>query len=119
VEPGILFTMKTHALRLHTEPFNKIKGGVKTIESRLHDEKRQEFQVGDSLRFINREDGDEINTVITDLHHFPTFSDLFSNIPVEKFGSESSELLLIEITQFYSDEEQSQFGVVGIEFKIT
>lgn len=46
----------THQLRLHLEPFTLIKVGKKSIESRLHDEKRQTFKVGDILIFISRED---------------------------------------------------------------
>lgn len=108
--------MKTYSLRLHDKPFNKIKSGNKTIESRLNDEKRQQFQLGDRLGFTNRNDGDKINVVITHLHHFPTFTDLYSTIPTNKFGDEPQESLIQEISQFYSDGDQLCYGVVGIEF---
>ena len=48
----------THHLHLHPEPFSLIKSGRKIIESRLNDEKRQTFKIGDTLIFTNREDGD-------------------------------------------------------------
>lgn len=110
--------MKSYTLRVHAEPFKKILRGDKTIESRLNDEKRQEFQVGDELIFISREDSSEIHTTITCLHHFPDFASLFQKLPTDKFGEDSSESLLDEIKQFYSNSDQQQWGVVGIEFKI-
>ena len=45
-----------HEMRLHNSPFKLIKSGTKTIEMRLNDEKRQLIKVGDSIKFIYRED---------------------------------------------------------------
>jgi len=36
-----------HELRLHNEPFEKIKSGAKTIEMRLYDEKRKLIKEND------------------------------------------------------------------------
>jgi ASC-1-like (ASCH) protein len=110
--------MKSHTLKLHSIPFSKISSGKKTIESRLNDEKRRDFVVGDELIFISQEDGTETNATITHLHHFPDFASLFQSMPTQKFGADSSELLLEEIEQFYSKSDQAQWGVVGIEFEI-
>ena len=44
-----------HEMRLNDEPFQAIKDGTKTIEMRLYDEKRRMIQVGDVIRFTNRE----------------------------------------------------------------
>lgn len=109
--------MNAHTLRLHEGPFQKIKNGNKTIESRLNDTKRQQFKRGDSLHFVSRLSGGIINTTITQIHHFPTFVDLFFHLPLSKFGEESPESLLTEIEQFYSLDEQKVSGVVGIEFR--
>jgi len=110
--------MSNHTLHLNSSPFNKIRNGQKTIESRLNDEKRQRLTIGDRLTFLNREDATEIQAVITALHFFPTFADLFQNLPKEKFANESVEALLQEINQFYSSEDEQRWGIVGIEFKI-
>ena len=40
--------MNTHEMSLATEPFTN-KKGIKTIESRLNDEKRQLIKVGDII----------------------------------------------------------------------
>lgn len=111
--------MKSHTLHLHSGPFTKILVGKKIIESRLNDEKRRAYMVNDELIFVSREDGNRVPATITALHHFPTFAAMFSNMPAEKFGGNSPEALLQEITQFYSAEEQAHLGVVGIEFVVT
>ena len=49
--------MAEHIMKLHPRPFAKIKDGSKTIELRLYDEKRQRISVGDTLRFVNTENG--------------------------------------------------------------
>ena len=110
--------MKRHTLRLHPEPFKTILNGNKTIESQLNDEKRQEFQVGDELIFINRGDHSEIQTTITHLHNFPNFETLFKSLPIDKFGGNSLKSLQDKIKEFYSDEDEKLWSVVGIEFKI-
>lgn len=43
-----------HQMRLHPEPFEKIKNGTKIIEMRLNDEKRQKVQIGDKIEFENQ-----------------------------------------------------------------
>jgi ASC-1-like (ASCH) protein len=77
------------------------------------------FTVGDQLIFINRKDNTEIHATIITLHHFPTFKELFTNLPSEKFADGSPEALLQEIHQFYSTEDERRWGVVGIEFKLS
>lgn len=108
----------THHLHLHPEPFTLIKSGRKIIESRLNDEKRQTFKISDTLIFTNREDGSEIRTVIIALHHYSTFTELFSKHKPEKFGSDNSSELLKEMEIYYPKAEQDKYGVTGIEFKI-
>jgi ASC-1-like (ASCH) protein len=108
--------MKEHAIHLNSKPFNRINSGIKTIESRLNDVKRKSFQIGDNLTFINRKNGDRVTSTISALHHFPTFSQLFASLPSEKFGESDSAILMTEIEQFYSETEQKEFGVIGIEF---
>lgn len=110
--------MKSHSLRLHLAPFNKIKAGLKTIESRLNDDKRRDYKIGDTLLFTCRDTGEVLTATITNLHHFPTFSEMFNSVPSEKYGNEQPDSLLEEIEQFYSQNDQIQWGVVGIEFKI-
>ena len=53
-----------HEMRLHPEPFELIKGGTKTIEMRLYDEKRRQIREGDIITFTNRQTNEEIKTKV-------------------------------------------------------
>src|SRR5699024_7260842 len=82
---GVLFIfyamitdMNTHQLQLATAPFDAITSGVKTIESRVYDEKRQTIQLGDTIIFTNRENTDQtISVKVIGLLRYETFHDLF------------------------------------------
>lgn len=109
--------MNTHELNLASEPFEAIASGKKTIESRLFDKKRQAIQLGDTLVFKNRDDPSQtIDVQVVGLLRYRTFADMFAHGDPTKFGGESGEWLLQQISQFYSAEEQAKYGVVGIEF---
>ena len=88
--------MAVHYLHLHKEPFEYIRSGMKTIESRLLDEKRRTYNVGDDLVFINRADERElIETTITHLHKKRSFRDLFLSEDTKgKFSTDSLDRLL-------------------------
>lgn len=110
--------MAIHHLHLHPEPFRLVQSGKKTVESRLLDEKRQKYAVGDTLVFLNRENEEEtVKVRITKLHQSTTFNELFTqNDLVVSFSYSSPEDLLRNIKQYYSQEDQAKYGVVGIEF---
>lgn len=111
---------KSHQLHLDTDPFERIRSGVKTVECRLLDEKRKSYTVGDSLQFIHRGDGSEtIVATIIYLHKEKSFQDLFRNYALQtKVGNTDTQYLVDGMTKYYSKEEQIKFGVVGIEFVI-
>lgn len=111
--------MNVHQLQLATIPFNAIKSGIKTIESRLFDEKRQKIQLGDEVTFTNRENTDQTVTVrVVGLLRYQTFHDLFIHNNPAKFGGESVEWLEKQIGEFYSLSDQLENGVIGIEFEL-
>jgi ASC-1-like (ASCH) protein len=112
--------MPTHKLHLHPEPFVYIRSGSKTVESRLFDEKRRNYRIGDKLIFINRADESElIESTIVDLHKEQSFQDLFmSKKTLGKFSTTSIDKLLDGIELYYSKKDQEKYGVIGIEFKI-
>ena len=73
--------MNTHHLQLATIPFKAITSGVKTIESRLYDEKRQAIQLGDTIIFTNRENINQTVPVeVIGLLRYETFHDLLVTI---------------------------------------
>jgi len=111
--------MKTHTMRLTTEPFEKIKSGKKTIEVRIFDEKRKNLNAEDEIVFLKRpEETEELRTRIMGLLIYPTFKDLFADFPAESFGYSDKEELLSKVFENYTPEEEKEFGVVGIKIKV-
>ena len=108
-----------HQMKLATEPFNKIVSGKKVIESRLYDEKRQQINIGDIIEFS--ENGNPDNTakaLVKGLLHYVFFEELFADHDPSLFGEESREFLLDQIKQFYSDEDERKFGVLGVRLEL-
>ena len=106
-----------HEMRLNPAPFRMIQSGQKTIELRLHDEKRRRIRVGDTIVFTETETGERMRVIVTDLHVFPTFSELYRALPLQKCGYTETELETAspdDMLAYYSLEQQRQYGVVGI-----
>ena len=76
-----------HYMNLNPEPFEMIRSGEKTIELRLNDEKRKAISVGDTIVFTNTADtGKQIFAVVTALHQFRNFAELYDKLPLLKCG---------------------------------
>ena len=112
--------MKTHQMKLALGPFEQIASGEKIIESRLYDEKRQQVSVGDYIEFSCVDDmARKIQAEVRVLYQYRSFDALFSDFPPAYFGGASKEELLTTIKNFYSEEDQETYGVVGIRLFIT
>jgi len=108
-----------HTMKLSDRPFAAIASGNKTVESRLYDTKRQEISVGDEIIFAHSEKPElRVRARVVGLLRYETFEAMFThNIPA-KFGGKNVKELLLQISQFYSLDDQRQCGVVGIEFTL-
>ncbi len=116
-ELGILFYMQ-HQMKLSSVPYNKIASRAKLIESRLYDEKRQQIALGDEIEFSENENPtNKVTTRVRGLLRYGSFKDLFADHAPALFGEESREFLLNQIKQFYSDEEEQKYGVLGIRLE--
>lgn len=103
-------------MRLHPEPFEKIKNGTKIIEMRLFDEKRQKIQIGDKIEFENRANGDKVSAIVMALYRFSSFEELYRALNKRDLGYEDDEEAKPEdMSQYYSEDDIRQYGVVGIE----
>ena len=103
-------------MRLYPEPFEKIKNGTKIIEMRLFDEKRQKIQIGDKIEFENRANGDKVSAIVMALYRFSSFEELYRALNKRDLGYEDDEEAKPEdMSQYYSEDDIRQFGVVGIE----
>lgn len=109
----------THCMNLNSEPFEMIKSGVKTIELRLCDEKRQKIKIGDEIEFTDVKDSNKKLIVsVVALHKFDSFAELYKNLPLLKCGYTEQDISIAkpeDMEFYYSKDKQEQFGVLGIE----
>ena len=110
----------THYLHLNDGPFQLIKNGKKTIEMRLLDEKRKNYEVGDTLIFIHRNNENlQLKSKIVALHKFKNFTELYGHFDKVKLGYMPDEVANPkDMENYYSLDEQEHFGVVGIEINL-
>lgn len=107
-----------HEMKLHNQPFEKIKSGTKTIELRLNDEKRQLLKIKDIIEFTNRQTLEKILVEIEELHKYPSFEELYKHFDKISMGyNENEEANPKDMDEYYSKEEQDKYGVVGIQIK--
>jgi ASC-1-like (ASCH) protein len=110
----------THIMQLHDGPFEKISNGTKKIEIRINDEKRRAIKIGDHIVFTKRTNqGFKIETIMKNLIKAKTFEELFSTINLKMLDCPTMNS--IELTEsmheFYSESEEKQYGVIGIEIQ--
>lgn len=105
-----------HKMKLNESPFEMIKNGTKTIEFRLYDEKRQGVKIGDKIEFSKLPDLQEkILVDVLDIYRDETFENLFKRFYTDK---EEIKRKTESIHQYYSYEEEKEYGVVGIKISL-
>ena len=111
-----------HEMSLNPAPFEKIKNGKKSIEIRLYDEKRRGVKIGDIIIFSKLpEKTEKIKVEVIRLSISRSFRDLFSNFEKSKFGHEQNLSIEEQINrqrEYYTEEEERQYGVIGIHIKL-
>lgn len=112
-----------HEMNLWSQPFSMIQNGEKTIELRLHDEKRQRIRVGDTILFKNADCPEQtLSCRVLALHHFDSFEELYAHLPLLKCGYTASDIASArpeDMDAYYPKEKQAQYCVVGIEIALT
>lgn len=106
-----------HQLKLQKRFFNYIEKGTKRIELRLYDEKRRAINLGDEIEFLKLPDlNDKLRVKVCGLLRYNSFSDLFKDFDISILAdkSMSKEELLNVLQEFYTQEEQEKYGVLGI-----
>ena len=76
--------------------------------------------MGDQIEFTNLEDRTQkILTRVLALHCFDSFDEMFRVLPVGAMGYDEGQKPKAEdMERYYSKEEQSRYGVVGIEIAL-
>ncbi len=105
-----------HKMKLKEDPFYRMKNGLKEIEFRLFDEKRQQIKIGDKIEFSKLPELEEKLVVdVLDLYKANSFEELFLDI----YNDEGEARAKVErMRAFYSKDEEKQYGVLGIKVKI-
>ena len=106
-----------YQMKLKDNPFRRISEGRKTIEIRLYDEKRRLVQPDDYIEFTNMEDGKKIKTKVIKLHLFNSFKELFDKFDNSYLGHDE-KVDYKRMYDYYTEEEEKEYGVVGIEIKL-
>ena len=106
-------------MNLQPKYFDFIKGGTKRIELRLYDKKRQSIQLGDIIEFAKSEN-EKFKAEVTGLLRYNSFADLFEDFDISILADNSmtKQELLEVLGEFYSEEKQAEFGVIGIRIKL-
>lgn len=106
-------------MNLQPKYFDFIKDGTKRIELRLYDEKRRSIQLGDIIEFAKSDD-EKFKAKVVGLLRYSSFADLFEDFDISILADSSmtKQELLEVLGEFYSEEKQAEFGVIGIRIKI-
>ena len=109
-----------HSMTLWDEPFCLIESGIKTIELRLFDEKRQNIKVGDIIEFTNLKSQKTLRVLVRKLYRFKDFKELYNSLDLLKCGYTKSDIdsaRASDMDKYYSKQQQEQYGVLGIEIE--
>ena len=108
-----------HYMKLQPSPFKTMKIGMKDIEMRLNDDKRQAIKIDDIIEFTNTESGEILKVKVINKHYFNSFDDLYKSFDKSRLGYyENEEAYPSDMTKYYPADEIAQNGVVGIEISL-
>ena len=112
----------THYMNLQERPYHMIASSKKIFELRLLDEKRKMIGIGDTIIFKNAEDDNAtLMCVVRNLHVFASFEELYRALPLDQCGYLPEEIAYAsakDMEQYYTVQEQAQYGVIGIEIAL-
>ena len=105
-----------HKMKLQKDPFERMKNGSKTVEFRLYDEKRKKVKIGDEIEFSRLPDlTEKLMVKVEDLYIEKTFKDLFKKLYDNKKEVEEKTNRMYG---YYTKEDESKYGVLGIKVKL-
>ena len=110
-----------HNMKLSAIPFERMKNGMKTIEYRLNDEKRQLLRIGDTILFAKLPNLDEhLLTEVIEIQNYKTFYDAFKELyehPNSDIGDDL-EKAATSMSEYYSQEKEEQYKTLAIKVKL-
>lgn len=108
-----------HNMHLDIKPFQMIERGIKTIEYRLNDEKRQKINIGDTITFYKKTlEKETIKVIITNLIYYKDLLSMFTaNFNKELKYIYDSPKAVVDDTPYYTNDEIKKYGCVAICFR--
>ncbi|MBY8908653.1 ASCH domain-containing protein [Salinicoccus roseus] len=110
-----------HSMGLYEAPFNSMQAGHKTVEVRLNDPKRRKIDIGDTIRFTKLpEDGENLTVEVTALHTYPTFKDMYRDVPAKYMDADDRTIEeMVESTyEIYSQQQEMEWGTLAIGIRL-
>lgn len=104
-----------------SEPwYTHIKEGRKTVEGRPKRNTFAEMQVGQTVKFFNKQLNESFCAKIIDINEYKTFFDMIRSNGLENVlpGIRNIDEGVSVYMQYYNKEIESQFGVVGIKVQV-
>ena len=107
----------THEMSLRDMPFNAVRSGVKRIEMRLFDEKRQRLRLRDRIAFRHAETGELYGANITGLYRYADFFELARVFPPEELGfpDGSAYDIACYMKGIYGEADIKRYGALAIQ----
>jgi ASC-1-like (ASCH) protein len=110
----------THNMKLKEPYFTQVSNGIKTIEGRINDEKRQKIKVGDTIAFTSEETGEIVYKSVSSLKSFnkeKTFSDVITEYNYKLLIPDAENVE--EAVKVYTDipsyvDNASKYGILFI-----
>ena len=115
-----LFTSLTpdaaiHEMNLNPGPFAAIKNGLKNVEMRLNDERRQSIKKGDYIRFTHTESGEQLLVKVEDKLVYRDFSQLYAHHDKTTIGyTADQEAHPDDMLEYYTREKIEKYGALAI-----
>lgn len=108
-----------HNMKLQDEPFIKIKNGLKTVEMRLNDEKRQKINIDDDIEFTNIKTSEKLICKVLNLYKYKNFEELYKNHDKMSIGYDKDEVSNSnDMKKYYAEDKINKYGVLGIKIKL-
>lgn len=105
-------------MKLRPNQFNRICSGDKTIEYRLHDEKRSLISKGDYIRFTEMAARERTILVeVVDIFTAPSFVALEQRL-IEVGLLSRGAFSPTGMREYYSAEDEGKYGVMGIVIRV-
>jgi ASC-1-like (ASCH) protein len=106
-------------MNLQPKYYDYIKNGTKRIELRLYDEKRRQISIGDVIEF-SKSNNNKFEAKVIGLLRYNSFQNLFCDFDISLLADSSMTKTELEnvLNEFYSVEQQIEYGVVGIRIEL-